>query len=238
MASAALRTVPDSLVFDGDVRGGIRQSNQEKPIVLVDDPDMPVEGSVRELVRYLLNKYRDLKVKNKATGNEIRFYREGVESSVKNRNLLAKRVYAVLPQLLAESSYDGYADNTKQDKKPHILGYETYSTKVEIDGAVYPVKILVDLVKNNVRGRGYYYHQVEDITLDEPVGSPRALLNNETETATPDSSNADENITQDGKPRYSFAGENAQTADKYQLSTAKERLANGENAEQVRKDTG
>ena len=36
----------------------------------------------------------------------------------------------------------------------------------------------------------------------------------------------------------SFAGENAQTADKYQLATAKERLANGEDKEVVRRDTG
>jgi len=37
---------------------------------------------------------------------------------------------------------------------------------------------------------------------------------------------------------YSFAGENAKTADKYQLATAKERLANGEDKEVVRRETG
>jgi hypothetical protein len=42
----------------------------------------------------------------------------------------------------------------------------------------------------------------------------------------------------DDSVRTSFAGQNAQTADKYQLSTAQERLTKGDDAEQVRKDTG
>jgi len=37
---------------------------------------------------------------------------------------------------------------------------------------------------------------------------------------------------------YSFAGENAKTADTYQLSTAKQRLESGEDAEIVRQETG
>lgn len=49
---------------------------------------------------------------------------------------------------------------------------------------------------------------------------------------------SNEEPTQSPDIRYSFAGENAQTVDKYQLAAAKERLANGEDAEQVRKDTG
>jgi len=44
--------------------------------------------------------------------------------------------------------------------------------------------------------------------------------------------------TQSPDIRYSFAGENAKTADKYQLATAKERLANGDDKEAVRRDTG
>lgn len=38
--------------------------------------------------------------------------------------------------------------------------------------------------------------------------------------------------------KFSFAGQKSQTANKYQLSTAQERLNNGENAEKVRQDTG
>jgi len=44
--------------------------------------------------------------------------------------------------------------------------------------------------------------------------------------------------TQSPDIRASFAGESAQTADKYQLATAKERLANGDDKEVVRRDTG
>ena len=89
---------------------------------------------------------------------------------------------------------------------PHIKGYETYRANVIIDGKPYVAKILVDLVKDKARGRGYYYHQVEDITLDESVGTPRELLNAEHKASSPDSSNADKTIAQDDDIRYSILG--------------------------------
>jgi Large polyvalent protein associated domain 23/ADP-Ribosyltransferase in polyvalent proteins len=45
-------------------------------------------------------------------------------------------------------------------------------------------------------------------------------------------------VLNEGMPLFSFAGKSAKTADQYQLSNAQQRLDNGDNAEQVRQDTG
>ena len=159
------------------------------PIELVDDPNMPIDGDAKTLSKYLREKYGTDKVENKQTGNEIGFYRDGIESSVKNRKLLSRRLYAILPQLLKESAYAGYEENTKLDKKPHVLGYETYYAAVSIGGKVYSVRIAVDRIKNDVRGRGYYYHQVEDVSLGDEVGSTRVLSDSTSQVSTPSSPN-------------------------------------------------
>ena|GEM_PF-3549600 len=145
-------------------------------IPLVDDPNMPINGDIKTLGRYLLDKYRNLSVTNRQTGDEISIYRVGLLSSLKNRKPLARRLYAILPTLLEQSAYAGYKENTKLDTKPNILGYEAFYAPVAIDGKVYSVKILVDRVKDDARGRGYYYHQIQDIALGDPVGSTRGLL--------------------------------------------------------------
>jgi hypothetical protein len=138
---------------------------------------------------------QNLKVINKQTGNEIGIYKVGLESSLKNRKLIARRLYAILPQLLENAFSSGeHIENTKPEAKPNIAGYENYHATAKIDGKIYLVKIIVDLVNDKTRGRGYYYHQVEDIALDEPVGSTRELPHNE--VSSPDSPNADETITQ------------------------------------------
>jgi len=163
------------------------------PIPLIDDPLMPVDGDAKTLAKYLLNKYRNIKETNTQTGYEIGFYRDGIETSVKNRKIVSRRLYAILPQLLRESAYTGYEENTKTETKKHILGYETYYAAVTIDGKVYSVRIVVDRVKNDIRGRGYYYHQVEDIALSDEVGSTRVLSDSKSQVITPSSPNG--NVT-------------------------------------------
>ena len=159
------------------------------PIKLIDDPKMPIEGDAKSLGTYLLGKYRNLSVINAQSGNEISIYRVGLLSSLKNRKPLARRLYAILPQLLEQSAYAGYEVNTKLDTKPNIIGYESYYAPVSIDGKIYSVRILVDRVKDDARGRGYYYHQIEDIALGDPVGSTRGLLDAEQGASPPESSN-------------------------------------------------
>ena len=159
------------------------------PIELIDDPLMPIDGDAKTLSKYLRGKYGSDKVENKQADHEIGFYRDGIEASVKNRKLLARRLYAILPLLLRESAYAGYEENTKLEKKPHVLGYETYYAAVSIDGKVYSVRIAVDRIKNNVRGRGYYYHQVEEVSLGDEVGSTRVLSDSTSQVSTPSSPN-------------------------------------------------
>ena len=159
------------------------------PINLVDDPNMPIDGDAKSLGTYLLGKYRNLSVINAQSGNEISIYRVGLLSSLKNRKPLARRLYAILPQLLEQSAYAGYEVNTKLDTKPNIIGYESFYAPVSIDGKIYSVRILVDRVKDDARGRGYYYHQIEDIALGDPVGSTRGLLDAEQGASPPESSN-------------------------------------------------
>jgi len=159
------------------------------PIKLVDDPNMPIDGDAKTLSKYLRNTYGNTKEINQQTGNEIGFYRDGIEASVKNRKLLSRRLYVILPQLLREAAYAGYEENTKLDKKPHVLGYETYYAAVSIDGKVYSVRIAVDRIKNDVRGRGYYYHQVDEVSLGDEVGSTRVLSDSTNQVNTPSSPN-------------------------------------------------
>ena len=166
------------------------------PIPLIDDPLMPIDGDAKTLSKYLREKYGSDKVENKQTGHEIGFYRDGIEASVKNRKLLARRLYAILPQLLREAAYAGYKENTKLAKKPHVLGYETYYAAVSIDGKVYSVRIAVDRIKNDARGRGYYYHQVEDIALGDEVGSTRVLSDSKSQVITPSSPNGEITLDQ------------------------------------------
>jgi len=159
------------------------------PIKLVDDPNLPIDGDAKALSKYLRDTFGNTKEINQQTGNEIGFYRDGIEASVKNRKLLSRRLYAILPQLLRESAYAGYEENTKLDKKPHVLGYETYYAAVSIDGKVYSVRIAVDRIKNDVRGRGYYYHQVDEVSLGDEVGSTRVLSDSTNQVSTPSSPN-------------------------------------------------
>ena len=140
-----------------------------KVIDLVDDPQMPTDNAAA-LRKYLLEKYRDLKVGNENTGNIIAFYRDGIEASLKNRDELSRRAYAVLPELLEKAVFDSTAENTKVAKRPHISHYDTYWAALKIDGEVHPVKITVDVANNKFRDRGYYYHTVKQIEVADAVG--------------------------------------------------------------------
>ncbi|MCX7101512.1 MAG: hypothetical protein NTX38_08470, partial [Methylobacter sp.] len=56
---------------------------------------------------------------------------------------------------------------------------------------VYSVRIAVDRIKNDARGRGYDYYQVEDIALGDEVGSTRVLSDSKSQVITPSSPNGE-----------------------------------------------
>lgn len=46
---------------------------------------------------------------------------------------------------------------------------------MRIDGEVRPVRIKVENVVNKNRSLGYYYHQLDEVSVEEPVGSTPKL---------------------------------------------------------------
>jgi hypothetical protein len=112
-------------------------------LILTDDTDMPIGGSAKELGKYLMEKYRNLSVTNKDTHLSIGIYRNGIESSLKNRKPTARRLYAILPQLLEHAVLTGVDKNTKADKKPGVLAYETFHAPVSIDGKYIQQRLLL-----------------------------------------------------------------------------------------------
>jgi len=149
------------------------------PIELVDDPLMPELKDTAAIRRYLKGKFKAEKpVINAQTGNEISFFVGGIEAALKNRNTQSRRLFAILPEMLKQAAYAGYEENTKLDVKPNIKGYETYYAVASIDGKLNSVRIVVDLVKDEARGRGYYYHQISVIDLGGSVGKSRSQSNN------------------------------------------------------------
>ncbi|BBL74201.1 PLxRFG domain-containing protein [Methylomagnum ishizawai] len=138
------------------------------------DPDMPDVTDTPALRRYLKQKYQGGKYRNEQTGQMIGVFASGLEAALKNRNALARRLYGMLPDLLGKAIFAEYTDNIKTEAKPGVVGYETYYAAVEIDGKPYSVRVLVDTVRDEARGRGYYYHQVREVGLGDPVGYSRS----------------------------------------------------------------
>lgn len=97
-------------------------SLEMNPIELVDDLNMPIDGDAKALSKYLRQKHGNVQVENKQTGNKIGFYREGIEASVKNRKILARRLYAILPQLLREVTLGNEVGSTRvlSDSKSQV----------------------------------------------------------------------------------------------------------------------
>jgi hypothetical protein len=145
------------------------------PIKLIDDPDMPDLKDTAAIRRHLKGKFRIEKpVTNLQTSNEIGFFVGGLEAALKNRNTQSRRLFSILPEILRQAAYASYEENTKLDTKPYIKGYETYYAVVDIDGKLNSVRIVVDIVKDETRGRGYYYHQISEVDLDGAVGKSRS----------------------------------------------------------------
>jgi hypothetical protein len=145
------------------------------PIKLVDDPNMPDLKDTATIRRYLKGKFKtEEPVTNIQTGNKIEFFVGGIEAALKNRNTQSRRLFAILPEMISKSAYAGYKENTKLDTKPNIKGYETYYSVVDIDGKLNSVRIVVDIVKDETRERGYYYHQISEVDLGGTVGKSRS----------------------------------------------------------------
>jgi hypothetical protein len=180
-ACIAVSTVPRGQtikLFAHPTRLLERKLANSVPVVLVDDPEMPDLKNTALVRKYLKNTLQGEKFTNLQTKNEITIFSSGIEATLKNRNTQSRRLFAILPQMIGKSIYAGYNENTKKDKKPHIRGYEAYYSAVEIDGKIRTVKILVDVVEDEARGRGYYYHQITDIILDDPVGKSQSQSDN------------------------------------------------------------
>lgn len=80
----------------------------------------------------------------------------------------------MLLDILRDAVFVEEVENTAT-AKPRIKSYTIYTSAVRINGAVRPVRIKVDNVIDESRGAGYYYHQVEEVSVEAPVGDPRRL---------------------------------------------------------------
>lgn len=135
---------------------------------------MPALLDTSALRRYLKKELQGKHYTNADTGNVIGIFASGIEASLKNRNTQARRLYAILPELLKSAVFVRYDPNAKRSEKPGTVGYETYYAATSIDGKTHSVRIVVDRMEDDSRGRGYYYHQIRDIDLSGPVGKSRS----------------------------------------------------------------
>jgi hypothetical protein len=128
--------------------------------------------------------------------------------------------------LVAEES------SVKDGKFDHFYYYEV---AVKYDGETYPIYLNVGKARNDATYHLYDItqklrdtaHRVNDV--GRPVGN--ALKNGISNTSIP-------NTTENVNKQYSFAGENAKTANRLQLSTAKQMFKDGVDNETIRQQTG
>ena len=121
-----------------------------------------------KLKEFLLEKLRDKPVVNKATGGKIIFTRNGIESSLKNRNPLARKMYLALPELLEQAKPMGSEDNHKEHKDGRIDRYDLYHATANMDGEKYEVTIKVEVPVRSENDRWakddrYYYHSIQGV---------------------------------------------------------------------------
>ncbi|TQC96401.1 hypothetical protein FK216_11985 [Moraxellaceae bacterium AER2_44_116] len=107
-------------------------------------------------------------VKNKPTGSSIAFFRAGIQSSLKSRSVIVRKLYMALPEMLEIAIPDGFETNDKRDKKIGISGYKIFKIYVQDEQHRYLVKIKVDVPDlgedgQTIRADGYYYHGIEEI---------------------------------------------------------------------------
>lgn len=154
--------------FDADAPVGL--------VKVVAPQDMPSTDNLQELRNWIRKHFQGSPVRNADTNQYIGIFGDGIKASLKNRNPKARLAYAALPEMLQKAVYVSYEPNTKSDKERRgILGYEMYAVALEIEGVRYPARIKVDLMSPDIRGSGYYYHQVDEIELGEPVVIPGDL---------------------------------------------------------------
>uniref|UniRef100_UPI00058E26B2 LPD3 domain-containing protein n=1 Tax=Lamprocystis purpurea TaxID=61598 RepID=UPI00058E26B2 len=154
------------------------QHDSDQPVTVTPirrDPDAPTGGKTDAWRRYVLGKLRGQPAVVDDNRVPVAFVRSGIEASLKNRNADARAIYASLPDVLRNAVYVEFKENSKQQTKPGIVGYEHYAAAVELDGVVRSVALTVDLVRGATRGRGYYYHQIGDVVVGNVVGNSRTL---------------------------------------------------------------
>lgn len=154
------------------------ERDENKPVAVTRieiDKNAPKTKNAAAWRNYALSALRGKKEKIIDNGVEVEFLRNGIQAASKNRNENARALLAGLPEVLKKSVYLGYAENTKEDAKPGVVGYEYYVAAVELSGKIREVRLTVDLVRGFTRGRGYYYHQVGDVVVGDEVGYTPAL---------------------------------------------------------------
>ena len=140
---------------------------------VVADTSLPLKDT-RGLAKTLLARLRDKKVVVRDNGVEVGFYRSGIEAALKNKKPLARQLFSAIENVIENAVYYSNEENTDKENKPGVEAYDTYYSAAIIDGKPYAVRIVVDVVKDMVRGQGYYYHQIKEIDAIDAVGSTRA----------------------------------------------------------------
>ena len=123
----------------------------------------PVFEKVKDLKKYLLGKFSSLPpIVNKTSQHPIKFFSSGIESSLKIKTKFTQSFYEALPILLKEAQFIELQPVHEGKNKPHVLGYEIYEAMARLsDGNIHKVIIKVEVVKNDLRMRSYYFHSVE-----------------------------------------------------------------------------
>lgn len=127
-------------------------------------------NNTNELKEVLLDILRKKTVMIKHTGKKVIFTRDGIQSSLKMRNPIARKIYLALPDLIENATFDEHEPNEKGHKVGKIKGYDKYEVKANLDGQDYLVKIKIEIperYENDVfkKDDRYYFHSVEEISL-------------------------------------------------------------------------
>lgn len=126
-----------------------------------------------QLKKILLAKLRAKPVINKYDHRKIIFTADGIQSSLKMRNPIARKIYLALPELIESAKFVWHEKNDDVNK-PHkigvIKGYDWYWVKAKLGISEYLVKIKIEVPERHENDRfnkddRYYFHSVEEISL-------------------------------------------------------------------------
>lgn len=125
--------------------------------------------NTKAMSEFLLRRLRALPpVVNRPTGRSISFFRPGIESSLKSKSEIVRKLYLALPGMLRIAVPDGFEHNEKKGKKPGIDIYRIFRVRVADGNSSYLVRIKVDVPDlgedgSPIRNDGYYYHGIESV---------------------------------------------------------------------------